>query len=491
MPRSIIRYLLAALLALASLAAYAQTCTQYRIGGTYGPTWMSSKDAACADWFANARAAGMFAGNYTYIASETYCYLDQTSTNFNGTVSHAYSNYNSYQTQQGTCGPVCVTGTIRKFNLTMGWNRGLNTDHSYPDRMPDGSVPPNNYMALPPNTGCFAGCQQAFQSVNDAWVSETPVNGMYRVSVDATYMSIATPCTPSASDAAMSTPSTTAPACDGSVGLINGKTACVPTSLGQTNLTQGDKPTSVTKAGNPQAGSTGGTENIPTTGTGTSQGGPKLPDDGQIGINPGSGPGGKLGGSSGGGTTPVTVNPTVTGDVTVKGQCGGAGQPACAIAGQCGGPGQPACSVTVTGQCGGVGQPACSVTLAGQCGGPGQPKCEVSGQCGGVGQPACKIDTEGMPTEADATTKFGGIGQVLDDAKKTSEDAINGALTKSAPGWSWTFQLPSGCSPVTVGIANIVVDMCQWGGMIKDLMSMIWVITTVFTVIGMTNKGLG
>lgn len=50
--------------------------------------------------------------------------------------------------------------------------------------------------------------------------------------------------------------------------------------------------------------------------------------------------------------------------------------------------------------------------------------------------------------------------------------------------WSWSFQLPTGCTPfVMAGYTNMTIDVCKFKPMIHDLMSMIWLISTFFGIL--------
>ena len=48
-------------------------------------------------------------------------------------------------------------------------------------------------------------------------------------------------------------------------------------------------------------------------------------------------------------------------------------------------------------------------------------------------------------------------------------------------GWTWTFQLPTGCTPYNMGSAySFTIDVCQFQGTIHDLMSFFWILATIY-----------
>lgn len=109
--------------------------------------------------------------------------------------------------------------------------------------------------------------------------------------------------------------------------------------------------------------------------------------------------------------------------------------------------------------------------------------------CGAPGQPACRIDGSDVPKDA---------GSAVDAAKTASEKnaadtkaAIDRAASMEAPGWSFSFQLPTGCTaytPAAFGDFGISINPCEWQGTIHDLMSMIWAAATAFCIIGMVGR---
>lgn len=116
---------------------------------------------------------------------------------------------------------------------------------------------------------------------------------------------------------------------------------------------------------------------------------------------------------------------------------------------------------------------------------------EEQAACGAPGQPPCAIDGSDVPKDA---------GSAVDAAKTASEKnaadtkaAIERAASMEAPGWSFSFQLPTGCTPYTpaaFGDFGISINPCEWQGTIHDLMSMIWAAVTAFCIIGMVGRAI-
>jgi len=105
--------------------------------------------------------------------------------------------------------------------------------------------------------------------------------------------------------------------------------------------------------------------------------------------------------------------------------------------------------------------------------------------CGLPNTPACKIDETGTPTT-------GTISKAEADAAKAS---ALGKITEigaiQAPAWTWSFSLPTVCSPITVGpflTQTVTVDLCQYQPMIHDLVALIWAAFTVWACVGMVGR---
>jgi len=98
-----------------------------------------------------------------------------------------------------------------------------------------------------------------------------------------------------------------------------------------------------------------------------------------------------------------------------------------------------------------------------------------------------KIDEAGTPTSAEEPYQV-----PKTELEQTKTDAITQMTTATDPttkdtAWKFSFAFPTGCSPIPMYL-DVTVDMCQYQGMVHDLMSMVWIIATVFGVIAMFNR---
>lgn len=111
------------------------------------------------------------------------------------------------------------------------------------------------------------------------------------------------------------------------------------------------------------------------------------------------------------------------------------------------------------------------------CGIPGKPPCDV------------KIDETGTPSDGanrldDDKTNFNTIRPTFDQAISDIDDI-------SAPDWTWTFALPTGCSPLPMGAFGFEIDICEFQPTIHDLMSLVWVAAGIFGLLGLLRNALG
>jgi hypothetical protein len=113
------------------------------------------------------------------------------------------------------------------------------------------------------------------------------------------------------------------------------------------------------------------------------------------------------------------------------------------------------------------------------------PSGEQQAECGAPGQPRCAIDETGTPTGG---TTFDRAKTDLTNWGDQKKNAIDGAAGIQAPTWSFTFQLPTGCTPVQTMLESFVLDICPYQSIIHDLMSMVWAAVTAFTIIGMVGR---
>ena len=109
--------------------------------------------------------------------------------------------------------------------------------------------------------------------------------------------------------------------------------------------------------------------------------------------------------------------------------------------------------------------------------------------CGAPGQPECNVKVNEKGTPEGAGTTFDAAKKSVDDSGNDTLQKINQARDRSdGPAWSFTFALPSGCSPYPINIGSVVLNVCQYQGTIHDLLSMVWAAVTAFTIIGMVGR---
>lgn len=96
-------------------------------------------------------------------------------------------------------------------------------------------------------------------------------------------------------------------------------------------------------------------------------------------------------------------------------------------------------------------------------------------ECGLPGTPPCKIDESGTPPPGDAN--FDAADAEIQSFKSGLYEALQVELDKITHEWTWTFQLPTGCSALQFDtlVGKVVqIDMCQFQPMIHEIMSMLW-----------------
>lgn len=121
---------------------------------------------------------------------------------------------------------------------------------------------------------------------------------------------------------------------------------------------------------------------------------------------------------------------------------------------------------------------------------PGEGKEQAA--CGAPGQPPCKIDESGTPT---GQAQKDDLKKAVEQAGKDTKAGIDAASKLKADGWSFTFQLPSSCSPLVLdGFSfnggSMTLDVCRFQSMIHDLMALLWLATTVWCCVGMVGRTL-
>lgn len=136
----------------------------------------------------------------------------------------------------------------------------------------------------------------------------------------------------------------------------------------------------------------------------------------------------------------------------------------------------------VGGKGGGAGGTASSTA-----GGTGEG--ETPDPCGAPGQPMCNVKVDETGTAANAGTTFDAAKESVENSGNQTIEKINQARDRTdGPAWSFTFALPTGCSPYPVGFGEVVLNVCQYQGTIHDLLSMVWAAVTAFTIIGMVGR---
>ena len=136
----------------------------------------------------------------------------------------------------------------------------------------------------------------------------------------------------------------------------------------------------------------------------------------------------------------------------------------------------------VGGKGGGAGGTASSTA-----GGTGEG--ETPDPCGAPGQPMCNVKVDETGTAANAGTTFDAAKEAVENSGNQTIEKINQARDRTdGPAWSFTFALPTGCSPYPVGFGEVVLNVCQYQGTIHDLLSMVWAAVTAFTIIGMVGR---
>jgi hypothetical protein len=113
--------------------------------------------------------------------------------------------------------------------------------------------------------------------------------------------------------------------------------------------------------------------------------------------------------------------------------------------------------------------------------------------CGLPDTPACKIDEEGTPTGADADTAAKeGINA---EAGKLDSKLAEIVAGTGAPDRTWGFNInfPTTCVPLVITTriwGTHVLNFCQWQPVVHDIMSLVWISTTLFLCIGMVFRAV-
>lgn len=108
--------------------------------------------------------------------------------------------------------------------------------------------------------------------------------------------------------------------------------------------------------------------------------------------------------------------------------------------------------------------------------------------CGAPGQKPCKIDEKDTPT---GEGKFEKLNGEADQGKENWLAEIKKSKDLNWGDWTWTFQLPSGCTPLNLPELRVDVDVCRWQPMIHSIMSMVWAISTVMGCVYLVFRAQG
>lgn len=338
-----------------------------------------------------------------------------------------------YDESGGQCVPhqnKCTSNAGKPFVLrvTIGYSRT-------PDDTDTRAVGPtfNPWAGAPV---CSGGCTMELGSIDSAWVSQAPnAQGLYRNSVDGTYINSGKECTASSTNSADQAvnPQATQPECPGYVGEVNGKTGCYGTAAKP--VTTVPKPTGIPqpppKAGNPPAGER------PASGEGSA-----------TNPTPAAGNGGPSGGPAAAG---------------VGGRGGGAGGTASGTGTTTNGEGQEEKD---------------------PCGAPGQAQCNV------------KVDETGTPSNGGdgmGTTK---LNEAMDKAEQGIAKAIDKSSMDTSWGGIPSWFSSATCTPWQLGtlpVVNrvIVIDICPVSQYVVAVMTFLWVVGTFFAIVAMVGRVAG
>lgn len=153
-------------------------------------------------------------------------------------------------------------------NFTIGYTRTPEDGAPYAIDYTTGPI------AYAKRSFCIAGCGVTITKGLTGWGAQVPAaNGMYRQSVDSSTASTGLACQSTDVDNVVADPSIPAPACPGTLGHVNGKAVCLGTGTAGNSV----PPTSLTRNGNPVAGSSDSTPpnaRTPAGGDGGNSGGP-------------------------------------------------------------------------------------------------------------------------------------------------------------------------------------------------------------------------
>lgn len=101
--------------------------------------------------------------------------------------------------------------------------------------------------------------------------------------------------------------------------------------------------------------------------------------------------------------------------------------------------------------------------------------------CGISGSPPCGVKVDESGTPPPPSSPLSQAEDNLDAEKQKVVTAIEENKSLEIGDWTWSFQLPTGCTPITLDmIVPVVLDVCRFQSIIHDLMAMVWAGVGVF-----------
>lgn len=332
--------------------------------------------------------------------------------------------------------PTCPAGQTRSKTWSVGWSATAT---------PTGSEP----LVTPPSQYCDGSCLAMIATVDAAGVDTSPsANGSFEMTADVTYSTTGQTCTDQTPQPPVPDPP---PPADGG-GDGDGTGDGDPNGDPDPDVDPGD--------------------------------GPADPNDSDGDGIPDSEEPGDAG--SDGGSSSVTC--TLTQQELGACSCTTEQQ----AAGSCStGPATGSCTreQSIAGLCSCTTPTGEATTCSGGSGGgdPNAPDTGSEAVCGGPGLPACTVQI----LEAQAYDG-GKYVDKISEVAKTIENAIDNDstywnkvktyLSKTAAeltGWTWTFTLPTGCTPFVMAGYGLSIDVCQFQPMIHDIMGLLWSLATI------------
>lgn len=188
-------------------------------------------------------------------------------------------------------------------------------------------------------------------------------------------------------------------------------------------------------------------------------------------------------------TSPLPAPSPAPNVPTVAGNPSSGQQPSTGPGAGSGGPGR----TPLVGSGGNDGGPSSAAIGPSGSGPRGEPGEDGTAVCGAPPLPACnvKLDETGVPAEGTASGRFTQGNTDVDAVRTDAQGAINDARDGDLPGWTWTFSLPSACSPYPLEAFGFDIDVCQFQPIIHDLMSMLWLAAGVFGLVSLFRNTVG